>query len=56
MSDKNKAIDFLLLTNEKFQCVAKKPIVIVKPELYFKKYLDLYLPSHIAGSTFNYKP
>jgi len=56
IEDKNKAIDFLLSLNLNFQGIVRKPVITVAPSVYLKKYLDLYLSSHIAGSTFNYKP
>ena len=56
MEDKKQAIDFLLKMNIPFQGILKKPVLTVAPSRYLKGYLDLYLPSHIAGTSFNYKP
>jgi len=55
IEDKNKAIDFLLKMNINFQGILKNPVLTVAPSKYIGQYLDLYLPQHIAGSTFNYK-
>ncbi len=54
MNDKKKAVDFLLKTNCNFQGIIRKPILFVAPSKYIKGYLDLYLPEHIAGTSFNY--
>lgn len=55
MEDKRKAEDFLLATNCNFQGIVRKPVLTVAPSKYLKLYLDLYLPEHIAGTSFNYK-
>jgi len=55
MKDKRQAEDFLLKTNCPFQGVIRKPILTIAPSRYIKKDLDLYLPEHIAGTSFNYK-
>lgn len=56
MEDKRKAEDFLLKLGVNFQGILRKPVLTVAPSKYIKGYLDLYLPDHIAGSSFNYKP
>jgi len=56
LEDKKEAENFLLKMNIPFQGIVRKPVLFVAPSRYFKKYLDLYLPQHIAASTFNYKP
>ena len=55
MQDKSKAVDFLLKMGIKFRGLLNKPVLTVAPSNYCKHYLDLYLPEHIGGSTFNYK-
>ena len=55
MADKRQAEDFLLKTNCNFQGIVRKPVLTVAPSKYIKGYLDLYLPEHIAGTSFNYK-
>lgn len=55
MENKKEAINFLLKTNIPFQGIIRKPILFIAPSRYLKKYLDIYLPEHIAASTFNYK-
>lgn len=56
MKDKEQAVDFLLKMNIPFQGIIRKPVLTVAPSKYIKGYLDLYLPEHIAGTSFNYKP
>ncbi len=56
LEDKRKAEDFLLAINYNFSGIVRKPILTVAPSKYLKGYLDLYLPEHIAATTFNYKP
>jgi len=56
MEDKKQAVDFLLKMQIPFTGILKKPVLTVAPSRYLKGYLDLYLPEHIAGSSFNYKP
>jgi len=55
MEDKKQAVDFLLKMNIPFTGLLKKPVLTVAPSKYKKQHLDLYLPSHIAGTSFNYK-
>lgn len=55
MEDKKKAVDFLLAINCNFSGILRKPVLTVAPSKYMKKHLDLYLPDHIAGTSFNYK-
>jgi hypothetical protein len=55
LDDKRKAEDFLLKMNINFQGIIRKPILTVSPSKYIRYYLDLYLPEHIAGTSFNIK-
>lgn len=55
MADKRKAEDFLLAMKYNFSGIVRKPVLSIAPKLYLKSYLDLYLPEHIAGTSFNYK-
>jgi len=55
MEDKKTAVDFLLKMGIKFSGILRKPILTVAPSNYVRHYLDIYLPEHLAGSTFNYK-
>lgn len=54
--EKELAVDFLLKMKIPFTGILKKPVLTVAPSKYLKNFLDLYLPTHIAGSSFNYKP
>jgi len=56
MEDKKKAENFLLALKLNFQGIIRKPVLTIAPSKYLKHYLDLYLPAHIAGTSFNYKP
>jgi len=56
MEDKKQAENFLLALNLNFQGIVRKPVLTIAPSKYLKYYLDLYLPEHIAGTSFNYKP
>ena len=53
---KNDAVDTLLSMNVKFTASVKYPVLSVSPSVYLRKYLDLYLPEHIAASSFTQKP
>jgi hypothetical protein len=55
MQDKKSAVDFLLKMEIPFRGILRKPVLTLAPSRYLKNYLDLYLPQHIAGSSFNYK-
>lgn len=55
MGKMREAQDFLFALNVNFTGILKKPVLSVAPSLYKKHDLDLYLPSHVAGSSFNYK-
>lgn len=55
MEDKKTAVDFLLKMGINFSGILRKPVLTVAPSNYVKHYLDLYLPEHLAGSTFKYK-
>jgi len=55
MQDKRQAEDFLLAMNINFSGIIRKPVISVAPSKYIKQYLDLYLPDHIAATTFNVK-
>jgi len=55
MADKKEAENFLLKMNLPFSGIIRKPVLTVAPSRYLKNYLDLYLPQHIAGTSFNYK-
>ncbi len=56
MADKIQAEDFLLKMNVNFSGIIGKPVLTIAPSKYIKQDLDLYLPEHIAGTSFNYKP
>ncbi len=55
IKDKETAITFLLGMNIPFEGILRKPYLSVAPSKYVKGYLDLYLPEHIAATSFNYK-
>lgn len=53
--DHTTAIDFLLKVNCKFRSALVNNWIEVAPKKYITEFLDLYLPTHRAVSTFNVK-